>query len=177
MEDFVGKLLLESRISNILPLIKGKLLDIGCGTNELSRRYTNGIGVDVYNWGNVDYVVENTAELPFEDKSFDTITIIAALNHIPNRDDVLKESNRLLKDDGHLIVTMIPPTISKIWHKVREPWDVDQHERGMVEGEVFGLTSKQMICLLNNAGFSIVLNRKFMLWVNSVYSCQKSTYL
>jgi ubiquinone/menaquinone biosynthesis C-methylase UbiE len=35
--------------------------------------------------GSVDYVVENSAKLPFDDASFDTVTIIAALNHIPNR--------------------------------------------------------------------------------------------
>jgi SAM-dependent methyltransferase len=174
MEDKIGKRLLESRISNLLPLIKGKLLDIGCGTNELSSRYGEGLGVDVYDWGSVDLIVENTAELPFEDKSFDTITIVAALNHIPNRAEVLTESNRLLRDDGLLIVTMIPPMISKMWHRIREPWDVDQHERGMVEGEVFGLTNNQMISLLNNAGFSLALKKKFMLGINTIYSCKKS---
>ena len=50
--------------------------------------YGKGIGVDVYEWGNVDLVVNDTSKIPLEEKSVDTITIIAALNHIPNRGKV-----------------------------------------------------------------------------------------
>ena len=73
--------------------IEGYLLDIGCGTNELVKKYQGkGIGVDVYQWGEVDVVVENTANLSFDEQTFDTVTIIAALNHIPNREEVLMET-------------------------------------------------------------------------------------
>jgi len=36
----------------MLPHIRGRLLDIGCGTNKLVKSYMGeGIGVDVYQWG------------------------------------------------------------------------------------------------------------------------------
>ena len=174
MKDSVGKILLDKRIKAVLPHVKGYLLDIGCGTNELVKNYSGkGIGVDVYQWGDVDVVVENTAELSFDEKTFDTITIIAALNHIPNRKEVLIEANRLLKNDGSLIVTMIPPKISRVWHGIRKPWDADQSERGMKKGEVYGITEKDLEELLSNTGFIIKFKKKFMLGVNNLTIAKK----
>lgn len=66
----------------MLPNVKGRLLDIGCGNNMLVKAWGNEIGVDVFNWPGVDMVVEDCAKLPFTDGEFDTVTIIAALNHI-----------------------------------------------------------------------------------------------
>lgn len=151
----------------MLPRIQGRLLDIGCGTNELVKSYHGeGIGVDVYPWDGVNLVVENTASLPYQNNEFDTVTIIASLNHIPNRNEVLLEARRVLKAGGRIIITMIPPVISRIWHKIREPWDVDQSERGMIEGEVFGLSEKQTDSLLKTAGFEILDKKRFMFRIN-----------
>jgi ubiquinone/menaquinone biosynthesis C-methylase UbiE len=163
------------RIKAVLPYIRGSLLDIGCGTNKLVKKHGEGIGVDIYQWGEVDLVVENTAKLPFKDSSFDTITIIAALNHIPNRDDVLKEANRLLEKDGIIIITMIPPRISRIWHFLRKPWDADQKERGMAQGEVYGFEQEQIRELLRNAGFDIIIEKHFMLQVNEITVAKRSS--
>jgi ubiquinone/menaquinone biosynthesis C-methylase UbiE len=176
MKDKVGRILLDKRIKTVLPHIEGYLLDIGCGTNELLRSYSGkGIGVDVYQWGDVDIVVEDTAKLPFDDKSFDTITIIAALNHIPNRVQVLIEVKRLLRDSGKLIVTMIPPKISRVWHRIRKPWDVDQSERGMKEGEVYGMTEDELRKLLSETGFEIKFTKKFMLGINNLTITKKKS--
>ena len=173
MRDFVGKLLLKWRIKAILPLINGALLDIGCGTNDLVQNYRQGIGVDVFDWGNVDLIVDDTSKLPFEDKKFDTITIIAALNHIPNRIDVLQECHRILKNDGQIIITMITPRFSKIWHKIREPWDVDQKIRGMKEKEVFGFRNKELVNIFNNSGFKLNEVSRFMFLLNRIYIFSK----
>lgn len=157
----------------MIPLIEGYLLDIGCGMNELVRSYQNGIGVDVYQWGDVDLVVSDTASLPYEDNSFDTITILAALNHIPNRKEVLTECNRLLTGDGRLIITMIPPGISRIWHFLRRSWDSDQKERGMEKGELYGMTKADILAVLDESGFKLVHTEKFMFYINTVYAAEK----
>lgn len=174
MKDKLGKFLMEWRISAVIPHIKGRLLDIGCGTNQLIRTYEgNGIGVDVYQWGEVDLVVEDAASLPINDKEFDTVSIIASLNHIPNRQEALIEANRILKDDGIIVITMIPPLISGIWHFLRKPWDADQMERGMKKGEVFGLRVKEVSNLLEGAGFKIIHKERFMLFVNTITIARK----
>ena len=86
MKDSLGSCLLQWRIQAVRSHVSGRLLDIGCGTNSLVRCYQGeGVGVDVHQWGDVDLLVEDSAELPFGDAQFDTVTIIAALNHIPNR--------------------------------------------------------------------------------------------
>ena len=48
--------------------------------------------MDVYPWPGADVIVPDTAALQWESGSFDTITIIAALNHIPNRAAVLNSA-------------------------------------------------------------------------------------
>lgn len=174
MNDRFGKKLQEMRINEVLPHVEGKLLDIGCGANLLTKKYIakskqSAVGVDVHDWGNVDLIVEDTSKLPFNANEFETVSIIAALNHIPNRTAVLKEANRVLKNNGRLILTMLPPKLSYLWHKVREPWDDDQHERGMAEGEVYGITRQDMIQLAENAGFTLVKDYAFMMKLNRMY--------
>lgn len=174
MKDLLGKKLLEWRIRAALPYIRGRLLDIGCGTNQLVTAYQGkGIGVDIHPWDGVDQVVEDTANLPFTDGEFETVTIIAALNHIPNREAVLREAYRVLSTSGRIVITMIPPLISRIWHKIREPWDVDQSERGMKEGEVFGISNSDVLEMLEEAGFEPIGHTRFMLGLNHLNIARK----
>jgi len=130
-----------------------------------------------FSGGGVDVLIEDSAILPFPNASFDTVAIIAALNHIPNRNEVLLEVARVLDRNGCLILTMLPPVLSRVWHKLREPWDCDQTERGMKEGEVFGISSREMRVLLEDAGFSVVLRKRFMLGLNAVYVAKKRSSL
>lgn len=173
MQDKLGKKLALWRTEVVLPKVKGKLLDIGCGNNLLVKKWGNGVGVDVFPWLGVDIVVENCATLPFDDGEFDTITILAALNHIPNRELVLKELHRLLAVDGRVIITMLPPFLSMIWHRLRFLWDDDQSRRGKQEGELYGFTHHQVLDLLTFAGFVMDSKEKFMFNINALYLFRK----
>jgi len=167
MNDRLGKLLAHWRARAALTHVKGRLLDIGCGFNYLVKDYYgSGIGVDITSWPRVDLVVQNCAKLPWPDQSFDTISILAALNHMPNREEVLCECNRLLSPQGLLVVTMLPPRISEIWHQLRSPWDDDQSGRLRQEGEVWGLSDQDVRSLIRQAGFNVVSEKRFMLGVN-----------
>lgn len=159
------------RISLVLPHIRGRLLDIGCGQNALVTSYGNGIGVDVYPWKGVGIVVEDTTSLPFEDGSYDTVSFVACLNHIPSRRDVLKEAHRCLVPGGTLIATMIGPVISFIWHKLIRPWDKDQTERGMKPGEVWGIGRRAMRKLFSDSGFELLSAVRFEFGLNTLYVC------
>ena len=159
-------LLENRRINVVMPYIKGKLLDIGCGYNNLVKKYGNGIGVDVYPWREVDLVVKKTSSLPFENSSFDTITFLACLNHIPYRQDALKEARRLLKPGGTLLITMISPFIGKIAHII---FKQDERARGVSKGEKEGLGDKEVIDLLDKAGFVLVKKKYFEFFMNKLY--------
>lgn len=169
MHDSLGQALAEMRVKAVLPLVRGQLLDIGCGSNQLVERYVHGVGIDVHPWSGVDLLVRDSAQLPFAARSFDTITIVAALNHIPNREDVLDECRRVLRPGGQVLVTMLTPTISRLWHWLRSPWDTDQRERGMKAGEVYGFTPGEVIRLFHDHGFRFSAQRRFMLALNRIY--------
>jgi len=161
------------RVKKVLPLIKGRLLDIGCGYNNLVKMYKNGIGVDVFNWGNVDMIVNNSSVINLPDKSFDTIAFLASLNHIPNRLDALKEAHRLLKDDGQVIITMISPFVGFFVHNLLVD-DESKVRGGMKEGEVYGLTDSEVRELIDLAGFNLKKKHYFEFFINKVYIAKKN---
>ena len=174
MRDAVGRALLHWRTRVVLPLVWGRLLDVACGLNRLVRSYHGeGTGVDVHQWGDVDLVVGDCAHLPYEDGAFQTVTILAALNHIPNREEVLAECFRILERGGTILITMLSPRVSELWHMVRGSADADQAERGMVEGEVFGLTPVEVERLLSSARFEVVRRKRFMLGLNCLTVARK----
>nr|WP_321258583.1 class I SAM-dependent methyltransferase [uncultured Pseudodesulfovibrio sp.] len=154
----------------------GKILDVGCGENQMIKRYKNkggeGMGVDVYPWDGIDLHIEDSAQLPFDDKSFDTVSFVACINHIPNRAHALKEARRVLADDGTVVITNLPPFISKIWHFFAF-WDKDLHERGMIEGEEWGFSKQEMFDLIEQASLQVNTFYRFSFLLNEIYVCKK----
>ena len=161
----------KERINAVLPHIEGQLLDIGAGRNTLVKAYGNGMGVDIHEWGGGALIVQDSSRLPFADHEFDTITFLACLNHIPNRAAVLLEANRLLKDDGRLLITMIDPIIGGIGHRVW--WYSEDKQRGMAPGEVYGMWNSEIHSLCENAGFTIVKHERFVYGLNNLYVARK----
>lgn len=158
----------EERLNFVLPYIQGELLDVGAGYNTLVKQYGKGVGVDVFDWGGGAQVVQDTSKLPFEDESFDTITFIACLNHIPNRKTALGEARRLIKPGGRIIITMINPILGGIGHVI---WwySEDKHRGGMIEGEVGGMWTKDIVNLCESHGFQPTLQRRFVYGMNHFY--------
>jgi SAM-dependent methyltransferase len=158
----------EERLNAVFPYLRGRVLDVGAGTNTLVNRYGNGVGVDVYDWGNGVMVVEDTSKLPFDDASFDTVTFIACLNHIPYREAAVCEAHRLIKPDGRLIITMINPLLGDFGHAI---WwySEDKKRGGMKEGELGGMWTSEIIRLCENAGFILETHRRFVYGMNNLY--------
>jgi len=151
----------------VIPEIRGRLLDIGCGKNELVTTYGNGVGVDIFDWGEPDVIlVKNTADLPFKDEEFDTVSVIAALNHIPNRGEVVSEINRVLRPGGRFIVTMIDPIIGYVGHKLW--WYSEDKERGMEEHEEYGLWNSDIIRMVEGKSFKLESQSKFVYLMNNM---------
>lgn len=169
------RILERIRTANVLPHVEGRLLDIGCGYNNLVRNYNGeGIGVDVFAWGEADLLVKDTARMDFADETFDTITFVGCLNHIPNRTEVLKEAHRLLKAGGKLIITMIPYWIGSVWHRRFERfWGEQRRGRRFRKGEVGGIDPDEVIRLLRKAGFSLRRREQFMFGFNNLFIAEK----
>ncbi len=160
----------DERIRTVLRYAHGRLLDVGCGEgNPLVRTYPGpGVGVDVFPWPGIDLLV-NTARMPFPDASFQTVTMLAVLNHVPNRREVLRECRRVLTPDGTLLVTMIGPLVGKLRHALARSWDADQTERPHRAGELMGMDEPAVRRLLAETGFELQTRVRFVCGFNSLY--------
>ncbi|MDB5339192.1 MAG: hypothetical protein JWN70_4811 [Planctomycetaceae bacterium] len=163
----------EERLRAVMPKIQGRLLDVGAGTNTLVRTYRGeGVGIDVFDFGGGTQIVPDTRELPFADGSFDTITYLACLNHIPYREDALREGLRVLKPGGRIVATMINRWLGDVGHKI---WwySEEKHRGGMLPGETGGLDVKEMKSLLTGSGYTNVQFSRFCYGLNGLYVAEK----
>jgi SAM-dependent methyltransferase len=103
----------DERLAAVRPWISGRLLDIGSGNSRLVHEYGDGIGVDVHDFGGDALLLPDTTQLPFAAETFDTVTFVAILNHIPERSAVLRESRRVLRGGSRIVVTMIAPLLPR----------------------------------------------------------------
>ncbi|WP_100398543.1 demethylmenaquinone methyltransferase [Bacillus sp. FJAT-44742] len=101
-----------------------KALDICCGTGDWTLALAKEAGesgevtgldfsanmlqvgqkkVDASKYGNITLMQGNAMNLPFEDDSFDFVTIGFGLRNVPDYDTVLQEMHRVLKPGGQAV--------------------------------------------------------------------------
>ncbi|HJZ67734.1 MAG TPA: glycosyltransferase, partial [Blastocatellia bacterium] len=98
----------RERAANFFRPLKGKVLDIGCGSGKLKSH----LGTDAEYFGcdpfsrNVSgafpFAAARAETLPFNDNSFDMVVFYAVLIHVLDVDSALAEAARVLKPGGHL---------------------------------------------------------------------------
>lgn len=164
----------DERIGAAIPWIEGRLLDVGAGRNSLVAQYGAGVGVDVHDWGGGAIVLPDSRHLPFSDESFDTVTFLACLNHIPERVEALREARRVLAPGGRVIATMIDPILSWLGHRWLWWHSEEKHRGGMRTGEVYGYWPREMRQLLSSAGFEMAHYERFVYGLNHLYVAVKS---
>jgi ubiquinone/menaquinone biosynthesis C-methylase UbiE len=120
-------------------------------------------------------VLCDTTRLPFPDQHFDTVLMLACLNHVPlsKRSHVLQEARRVLKREGHLLITMINPVVGIVVHGIRRRYAPDQLERGMEEEEAKGLWDREVKGLLAKSGFRLMELIPFVFGLNRLYVAVK----
>lgn len=100
-------------INDVLKKIKrinpGNILDVGCGTGYITKRIAkinpNLIAVDTdakrikmareFTNNQIDFRVIEPDKLPFPDNSFDLVTCLEVLEHIPQYESFIKELKRV----------------------------------------------------------------------------------
>jgi demethylmenaquinone methyltransferase / 2-methoxy-6-polyprenyl-1,4-benzoquinol methylase len=118
-----------------------QVLDIAGGTGDLTMKFSDLVGptgkvvladindsmlkvgrdrlIDRGYSGNIEYVQANAEALPFEDNSFDVVTMAFGLRNVTDKDQALREFNRVLKPGGRLLVLEFSkpsnPLLSKIY--------------------------------------------------------------
>ena len=129
---------------------------------------------NLFPWDGCDKVIKDASKLPFKKSEFNTITYLACLNHIPNRDKAVKEAHRILDSGGRVLVTMITPRWGKFIHWIRFRNDPDHKDRHIDhDHELLGMSSNQVKTLLKDAGFKSVKRKRFVFGLNNLYIAEK----
>lgn len=105
--------------------LKSPVLDIGCGFGEFAGVFFDNmieIGVDIDQKDLAlagqkkrykSLIFADARNLPFEDKSFNSIISISTLEHIEGVEKVFKEAYRVLKDGGIFVFTVPTSRLNK----------------------------------------------------------------
>jgi len=82
--------------------LKGPVLDIGCGTNHLSRAFkARGIEAEGIDVDRADFEKD---KLPYKDNQFKTATLHAIIEHLFKPDNLMKELSRVIAPSGIIII-------------------------------------------------------------------------
>tara|TARA_R110000868_G_scaffold10639_1_gene51567 strand:- start:7541 stop:8290 length:750 start_codon:yes stop_codon:yes gene_type:complete len=117
-----------------------KVLDLAGGTGDLTAKFAKLVGpkgevtlsdineamlaegrkklIDKGIIDNVKFQIANAEELPFEDNSFDIITIAFGLRNVTHKDKALKEMHRVLKPGGKAMVLEFSKPTSETFGKI-----------------------------------------------------------
>jgi SAM-dependent methyltransferase len=111
-----------------------RVLDVGCGTGELTRRFVDELGAEVEAIDVSPRMVELTSargirtqegdveQLPFGDRQFDCVFAGWVLYHAADAPRAIAECARVLKSEGRLVAaTVCGDNISELWTFVEDP--------------------------------------------------------
>lgn len=160
----------------------GTILDIGCGSGDflkdMRERGWNVYGIDISSRAieltskKVDGVLLalDLYECEFPDKSFDVITLWHSLEHIDSPVRLMHEVNRILKDDG-LLVIEVPNMSNPIFRLTTEGYfalEIPRH--------IFGYSRDTIQMLLERSGFKLKRTTypafKYPLSIFASFSCK-----
>ena len=125
----------------VLPTLKGKVCDLGCGPCLIYKdKNIDLIGVDISlqatieaikNYPQGEYVVAPANDTGLPDKTFDTVVMFGLLDYFDNWDIVLREAERICKDDGHILATLLNGFAQHDWTSYKHitgNWHLYEHK-------------------------------------------------
>jgi len=140
---------LAKHIAKLAPAIKGRTLDVGCGSKPYETLYasTEYVGLEYDTPENLagkkaDFFYDGQ-HFPFVDGEFDSVVANEVFEHVFNPDEFLNEIHRVLKPGGKVLLT-----IPFVWDEHEQPHDFARYSS-------FGIRS-----LLERHGFEVVEQHK-----------------
>ncbi|MDR3001431.1 MAG: methyltransferase domain-containing protein [Fibromonadaceae bacterium] len=180
-EPFLEPILRRMRIGRVLPVLKRfpecRLLDVGCGwevkfLKSVEPYIASGVGID-FKAPNLETEKLKTItatlndKLPFEDNSFDVVSLMAVLEHLEKPLDILLEIRRVLKKDGILVGTVpskaAKPVLEFLSYKlgIVNEAEIRDHKQYF--------NKKDLLEIFAEAGFGKVEHRYFQFGMNNFF--------
>jgi len=136
---------LHQHVLALAPHVRGKILDVGCGSKPYQKFFdaSEYIGLDIEGRNPQADLHYNGKIFPFDSGEFDAVLTSQVLEHVFNPNEFLSEVNRVLRDDGVLLLT-----VPFVWDEHEQPFDYARYSS-------FGLRH-----LLDCHGFEVLEHRK-----------------
>lgn len=156
-----------------------RLLDLGCFDRTLLERVggrvTRAVGIDPlatpYSNGKVEIVKGMIpGSHPFAAGEFDSITMLAVLEHIQEKDALAGECARLLSEKGRVIITVPRPAVDKILAVLSALRLID----GMSLEEHHGFDIEETPAIFRRSGFTLLKRAGFQLGLNQLFVFEKN---
>jgi len=140
-------------------LIKGKILDFGCGTKPFEQLFP------VSEYIGLEYDCEQSRmktkadffydgkHFPFDNNSFDNVLSTQVLEHVPNPQECLNEIARVLKSDGYVMISV--------------PFSQEEHEEPY---DFYRFSSYVIADMFNKADLEIIEYKKLTCGVKAIIS-------
>lgn len=148
------------------------VLDLGCGfgwgANFLSSKcYVIGVDIGKRTIGEAKnryrdnkkaaFKVADALNLPFKDKTFDTIVSIENIEHVDGYKKCLQEIKRVLKKNGYLV--MSTPNREYFGNKIRPIIGLDRVKNPY---HVHEFSEKELLKILNRKDFEIIKVKRLL---------------
>ncbi len=123
-------------VKRLISVLGSNVLDIGCGSTarcvapgSFLRELGYGTGIDIVRQNiDFDFIIGDLRQIPIQNDKFGVVTVIEVIEHIEDPRLALKNIHRIIKDNGHLIISMPSNNIvfSVLWwiweHTFGDEW-------------------------------------------------------
>lgn len=175
----------RARTNLVAEHLRGDVLDIGCQRGQLRELAGDGIGryvgvdlsadaIDEARRRHPDaefHVIDVDAEeLPF-DEEFDTIVLVAVIEHVFNLEHVGRGLARALRPGGRVVLTTPTPFGNDVVHRLGSR--VGLFHPGAVDDHISILNRHRLDVFAREVGLRLVEHRRFQVGCNQVAVLEK----
>ena len=173
-EGLLSSFLRNQRVKTAKFYLKGKVLDIGCGTGILAGiippELYLGVDIDKKSLQQARILHPKhkfKSGLPPTDKKFDTIVALAVIEHIPNPTEFLNNLILLLENttESSIVITTPHPSMDRVHTFGASVRLFSQHAN---EEHEELLNHQKMEKIANQCNLKIVLYKRFLLGANQL---------
>ena len=162
----------KQRIKIVALYLGNKILDYGCGIGALAEicRGKGYLGVDI-DKESIDIARRQYPDLQFAynipvDEQFDTVVMLAVIEHIKEPIGLLRQVENILKPEGQVLITTPHPCVDAIYNfgskiGLFSPQACEEHEH------LFDYNGMSKV--LNQTGLIIQHYRRFLCGANQLF--------